>query len=68
MGDVKKDVEAMRRINATPKDKLEIMCDITDFVVGSFIEKIKKENPKVKRNEIIQLLRKRLYHGRRDTY
>lgn len=68
MGDWKKDVEAMQRIKATSQDKLDILCDINDFIVSTFIERIKKEKPKIKNDEIIKILRVRLYHGRRDSY
>ncbi len=65
MGDVKKDVESMRRIHATSLDKLEIMADITDFIVSSFVEKIKKENPDISRDNLIEKLKVMLYHDRR---
>lgn len=67
MGDVKKDVESMRRIRASSTDKLEIMADITDFIISSFVEKIKKENPDISREDLIEKLKVMLYHDRGYT-
>jgi hypothetical protein len=68
MGDVKKDIESLRRINATPQDKLNIMCDLNDFVVASFEERIRRKNPHITKDALIALLRVELSHGRRDSY
>ncbi|MBI5228046.1 hypothetical protein HY988_05645 [Candidatus Micrarchaeota archaeon] len=67
MGDVRKDVEALRRVHATGNDKLEYMSDITNLVITIFEERIKKENPKLSKKEILKILREELYHGRKDT-
>ena len=68
MGDWKKDIEAMRRINATSDDKLNIMCDITDFIVSEFEHRINKKKPNITREELIKILRKELFYCRRDTH
>ncbi len=67
MGDVRKDVEALRRMHASGNDKLEYMSDITSLMVSIFEERIKKENPKLTKQEILKLLREELYHGRKDN-
>ena len=68
MGDVKKDVETMRRMHATSDDKLRIMTDLTETVIRVNYERIKKENPQYKKEKVLKKLQQCLFYGRKDNH
>jgi len=67
MGDVEKDVERALQLHLSGSDKVRVASSLTDFVVGIFRERIKREHPKASPKRLLELLREELYHGRRDV-
>ena len=68
MGDVKKDVDDMIRMGATSKDSLRIMASLTATVIRVFYERLKRENPRLSKHEILKKLNEELFYGRRDNH
>lgn len=67
MEDIKKDIELLRRINATPEDNMRLMCEMTDSVVAFYKKHLRKENPNISQAELITRLRIELLCCRRDS-
>ena len=58
------DIKSLRR---TKMRSLEIASDLNDALIEIFIQNIKSERPRIKKEELIEELRKRLFLGRRDS-
>ncbi len=67
MGDVRKDVESLERMNATPKDNLRIMASLTQMVISVNYQRIRSENTHLSKHQQMEKLNEELFYGRRDN-
>ena len=68
MGDWKKDIDDMLKMRATGKDSLRISASLTATVIRTFYERIKKENPRLSKHELLKKLNEEIFYGRRDNH
>jgi hypothetical protein len=63
MGDVKKDVEMMKRLKASGSAKLRIASGMNAFLVHVFKERIRREHPRASAKRRLEILREELSYG-----
>lgn len=68
MGDVKKDVEGLRRMNASGSYNLKLMASLTAIVIRVNYERIKQTHPNWSNHAVLKKLHEDLFYGRRDNH
>ncbi|MBI5046449.1 hypothetical protein HZC07_01830 [Candidatus Micrarchaeota archaeon] len=67
MGDVKKDVEDLLKMQASGEDSLKASLAINQTIIDLFKQKIKNEFPGISKKELNKKVYEAIFYGRKDN-
>ncbi len=67
MGDVKKDVDALLKMEAAGEDTIRIAFDLNRSLIKLFIQRIKKQHGKLSKKQLMEKVSEELFYGRNDN-